>query len=35
VTPSLTCTRKMAGSPKMIGACADHPGDTMSCCSGK
>jgi hypothetical protein len=33
VTPSLTCTRKMAGSPKMIGACADHATDsTMSCC---
>jgi hypothetical protein len=34
VTPSLVCVRKMSGSPKMIGACADHPGGAMSCCSG-
>ena len=33
VSPSLTCTRKMAGSPKIVGACADHPGAPMSCCS--
>jgi hypothetical protein len=33
VSPSLTCTRKMAGTPKMIGACAEHPGAPMSCCS--
>ena len=33
VTPSLLCTRRMAGSPKMIGACADHHGDPMPCCA--
>lgn len=34
VTPSLVCARKMPGSPKMIGACADHATDTtMSCCA--
>src|SRR5438874_729366 len=31
--PSLECTRQMTGSPKEIGACADHPGAAMSCCS--
>ena len=34
VTPSLMCARKMSGSPKMIGACADSSGGDMSCCSG-
>ena len=33
VTPSMMCTRHMAGSPKMIGACAEHASDNMSCCS--
>jgi hypothetical protein len=34
VTPSMICSRKMLGSPKMIGACADHQVDsTMSCCA--
>ena len=33
VTPSLTCTHHMAGSPKMIGVCAEHASDKMSCCS--
>ena len=33
VTPSMQCTRHMAGTPKSIGACADHPGAPMSCCS--
>lgn len=33
VTPSLVCTRRMAGSPKMVGACAEHPGNAMSCCA--
>jgi hypothetical protein len=33
VNPSLTCTRHMAGSPKMIGACTEHASDNMSCCS--
>jgi hypothetical protein len=32
-TPSLECTRRMGGTPKMIGECADHPGAPMSCCS--
>jgi hypothetical protein len=32
-SPSMTCTRRMSGSPKMIGQCADHPGAPMSCCS--
>lgn len=30
VTPS--CAR-MSGTPKEIGACADHPGADMPCCS--
>jgi hypothetical protein len=33
VTPSTTFTRKKNGSPKSIGACADQPGSSMSCCS--
>jgi hypothetical protein len=34
VTPSLVCARRMSGSPKMIGACAEHATDaTMSCCA--
>lgn len=33
MTPSLMCARQMGGTPKMIGACADHPGAPMSCCS--
>ena len=34
VTPSLVCARRMSGSPKMIGACAEHAADTsMSCCA--
>ena len=32
-SPSAVCVRRMAGSPKMIGLCADHPGAPMSCCS--
>lgn len=32
-SPSAVCVRRMAGSPKMISACADHPGAPMSCCS--
>ena len=30
---SAVCVRRMAGTPKMISACADHPGAPMSCCS--
>jgi len=33
VTPSLTCARRMSGSPKMIGNCAMQSTDSMSCCS--
>ena len=33
VSPSFLCTRRMAGSPKIVGACADHPGAPMACCS--
>jgi hypothetical protein len=33
VSPSLQCARQMAGTPKTISACADHPGAPMSCCS--
>jgi hypothetical protein len=33
VTPSLTCSRKMSGSPKMIGACTTSSADNMSCCA--
>jgi len=33
VSPSTVCVRKMSGTPKMIGACAEHPGAPMSCCS--
>jgi len=33
VTPASQCTRRMSGTPKMIGQCADHPGAAMSCCS--
>jgi len=34
VTPSLVCARRMSGSPKMIGECAEHATDTtMSCCA--
>ena len=33
VTPSLQCTHYMAGTPKTISACADHPGAPMSCCA--
>jgi hypothetical protein len=33
VNPSLVCARHMSGSPKMIGACAEHASDNMSCCS--
>lgn len=33
VTPAVNFTRKMNGSPKAIGACVDHPGAPMSCCS--
>jgi hypothetical protein len=32
VNIAMQCTR-MAGTPKMIGACAEHPGAAMSCCS--
>jgi hypothetical protein len=32
-SPSAACVRNMAGTPKMISACADHPGAPMSCCS--
>jgi hypothetical protein len=32
-SPSAVCVRRMAGTPKMIGQCADHPGAPMSCCS--
>jgi hypothetical protein len=32
-SPSAVCVRRMGGTPKMIGACADHPGAPMSCCS--
>jgi len=32
MTPS--CARNMAGSsPKTVGACAEHPGAAMPCCS--
>ena len=30
---SAICVRRMAGSPKIVSACADHPGAPMSCCS--
>lgn len=30
---SLQCTRRMAGTPKAISACAEHPGAPMPCCS--
>jgi len=33
VSPSLDCVRYMSGTPKMISACADHPGAPMPCCS--
>jgi len=33
VTPASICIRRMAGSPKIVGACADHPGSPMACCS--
>jgi hypothetical protein len=33
VTPALDCARHMTGSPKIISACADHPGAPMPCCS--
>jgi len=33
VTSSLTCSRKMSGSPKMIGACTTSSADNMSCCA--
>ena len=33
VTPSSQCARRMAGTPKMISQCADHPGAAMACCS--
>jgi hypothetical protein len=32
VTPSFNCARYMSGTPKAIGACADHPGAPMPCC---
>lgn len=32
---SLKCMRNMAGSPKVVGACADHPGAAMPCCAGE
>lgn len=30
----MSCAKQMAGTPKTIGVCAEHPGATMSCCSG-
>jgi hypothetical protein len=30
---SMNCARHMSGSPKEIGACAEHPGAAMPCCS--
>jgi hypothetical protein len=33
VSASLQCTRLMAGTPKAVSACADHPGAAMSCCA--
>ena len=33
VSPSLECVRYMSGTPKIISACADHPGAPMPCCS--
>jgi hypothetical protein len=33
VNPTMNCTRYMGGTPKMISACADHPGAPMPCCS--
>jgi hypothetical protein len=32
-SPSAVCNRRMDGTPKMIGQCADHPGASMSCCA--
>jgi hypothetical protein len=32
-SPSLACVRNMAGTPKEISACADHPGLPMPCCA--
>jgi hypothetical protein len=33
VTPASQCARRMSGSPKMIGQCAENSGGSMSCCS--
>jgi hypothetical protein len=33
VTPSSQCVRRMNGTPKMIGQCAEHASAAMSCCS--
>lgn len=32
-SPSVKCVRHMSGTPKMIGACAEHPCAQMPCCS--
>lgn len=31
VNPALVCAKTMAGSPKTIQACADHPGTMPAC----
>lgn len=33
VSPSFLCVQRMSGTPKMVSACADHPGAAMPCCS--
>jgi hypothetical protein len=32
-SPALLCSQKMSGTPKMVNACAEHPGADMPCCS--
>ena len=32
-TPAQYCARNMSGAPKMVAACAEHPGADMACCS--
>ena len=31
---AMSCAKHMAGTPKTIGVCAEHPGAAMPCCSG-
>jgi hypothetical protein len=32
-SPAMNCAQKMSGTPKMVTACAEHPGADMPCCS--